>query len=58
LEVIGSALVLLATCESQTSSTDGLKNQLTELARRFVEACDDLELIPVVNPSERPYPPL
>ncbi len=55
LEVIGSALVLLETCEAQTGSTNNLNIQLQELAGRFVEACDRLELIPVVVPSEQPH---
>ena len=55
LEVIGSALVLLETCSDETSSTNNLNIQLQELAGRYVEACDRLELIPVVLSSELPH---
>ncbi len=58
LEVIGSALVLLESCSDETSSTNNLTGELLELAGRFVEACDRLELIPVVVPSELPHSPV
>lgn len=48
LHVIGSALALLDTCESETSSADELRTELRELAGRFVEACDQLQLVPVL----------
>ena len=58
VEVIGSALVLLETCESPTSSTSDLHNQLLELARRYVDVCDKLALVPVVDPPHQHHTPL
>lgn len=52
LHVIGSALALLDTCESNTSSADTLRADLRKLADRCVEACDDLQLIPVVETAD------
>lgn len=52
LDVIGSALELLHTCEMDVSSSNILENELQELARKFVTECDELGLVPVADISE------
>ena len=54
LDVISSSLVLLHTCEVDDSSTNILEGELQELTHRFVEACNELGLVPVVAIDDFP----
>lgn len=58
LHVIGSALLLLDTCEGGNSSSNVVRERLETLADFSVDACDQLRLIPVVVATELPHEPL